>query len=170
MFYVCEQLMLWRVCTPEQYDKYKNVTSTMIIYVHWSKQERRWPPINLSYARRKPSVRYNEIDWTGHFHFVSYSYRLGLPCYLNENKLKMCGISNFSGAGRIEKSVPRDHRLSSLGKPRDAKRRSSGRESLYHLHIVQPKHDVVLSKKINPCSSTSLFFILSKKHLKFFLI
>ena len=29
--------------------------------------------------------------------------------------------------GRIDKSVPRDNRLSPLGKPRDAKRRSSGR-------------------------------------------
>ena len=31
----------------------------------------------------------------------------------------------YSCEGRIEKSVPRDHRLSSLGKPRGAKRRSS---------------------------------------------
>ena len=35
-------------------------------------------------------------------------------------------IIHCSYEGRIEKSVPRDHRLSSLGKPRDAKRRSSG--------------------------------------------
>ena len=27
----------------------------------------------------------------------------------------------YSGESRIEKFVPRDHRLSSLGKPRDAK-------------------------------------------------
>ena len=33
----------------------------------------------------------------------------------------------------IEKSVPRDHRLSSLGKPRDAKRRSSERIFLSYL-------------------------------------
>ena len=35
-------------------------------------------------------------------------------------------IFHYSCEGRIEKSVPRDHRLSSLGKPHDAKRRSSG--------------------------------------------
>ena len=34
----------------------------------------------------------------------------------------------------IEKSVPRDHRLSSLGKPRDAKRRSSGGIFLSYPH------------------------------------
>ena len=33
----------------------------------------------------------------------------------------------FLCEGRIEKSVPQDPRLSSLGKPRDAKRRSLGR-------------------------------------------
>ena len=33
-----------------------------------------------------------------------------------------------------EKIVPRDNRLSSLGKPRDANRRSSGRIFLSHLH------------------------------------
>ena len=36
--------------------------------------------------------------------------------------------------GRIEKSVPRDHGLSSLGKPRDAKRRSSGQIFLSYSH------------------------------------
>ena len=40
----------------------------------------------------------------------------------------------FSCEGRIEKSVLRDHRLSSLGKPRDAKRRSSGRIFLSYPH------------------------------------
>ena len=34
----------------------------------------------------------------------------------------------------IEKSVPRDHRLSSFGKPRDAKRLSSRRFFLSHTH------------------------------------
>ena len=34
---------------------------------------------------------------------------------------------HYSWKGRIEKFLPRDHRLSSLGKPGDAKRRSSGR-------------------------------------------
>ena len=34
--------------------------------------------------------------------------------------------NKLSCEGRIEKSVPRDHRLSSLGKPHDVKRRSSG--------------------------------------------
>ena len=36
--------------------------------------------------------------------------------------------------GRIEKSFSRDHRLSLLGKPRDAKRRSSGRIFLSYPH------------------------------------
>ena len=35
-------------------------------------------------------------------------------------------IIHYSCEGRIEKSVPRNHRLSSHRKPRDAKRRSSG--------------------------------------------
>ena len=35
----------------------------------------------------------------------------------------------------MEKSVPRDHRLSSLGKPRDAKQRSSGRICLSYPHV-----------------------------------
>ena len=41
---------------------------------------------------------------------------------------------HYSCEGRIEKSVPRDHRLSSLGKPRDAKRRSSGQIFLSYPH------------------------------------
>ena len=40
---------------------------------------------------------------------------------------------HYSNEGRIEKSVPQDHPLSSLGKPRDGKRRSSGRIFLSHL-------------------------------------
>ena len=40
----------------------------------------------------------------------------------------------YSCGGRIEKSVPRDHRLSSLGKPRDAKRRSLGHIFLSYRH------------------------------------
>ena len=35
---------------------------------------------------------------------------------------------------RVEKSVPRDHRMSSLGKPRDAKQRSSGQIFLSYPH------------------------------------
>ena len=42
----------------------------------------------------------------------------------------------ISLSGVQEKSVPRDHRLSSLGKPRDAKRRSSGRIFLSHLTLM----------------------------------
>ena len=34
--------------------------------------------------------------------------------------------------GRIEKSIPQDHHLASLGKPCDAKRRSSGRIFISH--------------------------------------
>ena len=41
---------------------------------------------------------------------------------------------HYSCEDRIEKSIPRDHRLSSLGKPRDAKRRSSGRIFLSFPH------------------------------------
>ena len=49
-------------------------------------------------------------------------------------------IIHYLCEGRIEKSVPWDHRLSSLGKPRDAKRRSSGRIFLSYPHI----HDRLL--------------------------
>ena len=43
-------------------------------------------------------------------------------------------ILHYLHEGRIEKSVPQDHRLSSLGKPHDAKRRSSGRTFLSYPH------------------------------------
>ena len=42
--------------------------------------------------------------------------------------------------GRDKKNDPRDHRFSSLGKPRDAKRWSSGRICLSYLYT----HNVVL--------------------------
>ena len=42
---------------------------------------------------------------------------------------------------RLEKSVPQDHRLSSFDKPRDAKRRSSGRIFLYLTSRVMPNSD-----------------------------
>ena len=38
--------------------------------------------------------------------------------------------------GRIEKYVPRDHNLSKFGKPRDAKRRSSGRIFLSYTNTL----------------------------------
>ena len=41
---------------------------------------------------------------------------------------------HYSSKGRIEKSVPQDHHLSSLGKPRDAKWRSSGQSFLSYPH------------------------------------
>ena len=41
---------------------------------------------------------------------------------------------HYSCEGRIEKSVPCDHRLASLDKPRDAKRLSSGRIFLSYPH------------------------------------
>ena len=43
----------------------------------------------------------------------------------------------------IEKSVPCDHRLSLLGKPRDAKRRSSGR-------IFQPYLTLIIDSYSTP--------------------
>ena len=52
-----------------------------------------------------------------------------LEAYFEINKLKQWWArkrTHYSCEGRIEKSVPWDHLLSSLGKPRDAKRRSSG--------------------------------------------
>ena len=46
-------------------------------------------------------------------------------------------MNPFLCEGRIEKSVPRDHRLSLLGKPRDAKRQSWG-----HIFLSDPHtHD-----------------------------
>ena len=41
---------------------------------------------------------------------------------------------HYSCEGRIEKAVPGDHRLSSLGKPCDTKWRSSGQIFLYNPH------------------------------------
>ena len=42
--------------------------------------------------------------------------------------------THYKCEGRIEKSVPRDHRLSILSKPRAAKRRSPGRIFLSYPH------------------------------------
>ena len=42
----------------------------------------------------------------------------------------------YSYENGIEKSVPRDHHLSSLGKPRDANRWSSGQIFLSHSYII----------------------------------
>ena len=50
---------------------------------------------------------------------------------------------DYSCEGRLEKSVPMDHRLSSIGKPNDAKRRSSGRIFLFYPHT----HDRFLKSR-----------------------
>ena len=49
-------------------------------------------------------------------------------------------ITNYSCEDRIEQSVPREHRLWSLGTPRDAKRRPLGRIVLSYHHT----HDSIL--------------------------
>ena len=52
---------------------------------------------------------------------------------------------NHSCEGRIEKSIPRDHCLSSLGKPHDAKRRSMGR-----IFLSYPQtHDIILDSPMS---------------------
>ena len=56
---------------------------------------------------------------------------------------------------KIEKSGPRDHRLSSLGKPRDAKRRSSGRIFLFYPHT----HDRLLYSDV-PSVARGLTFVV----------
>ena len=54
--------------------------------------------------------------------------------FLNEISGEQEKESIIRVKGRIEKSVPRNHGLSSLGKPRDAKRRSSARIFLSYPH------------------------------------
>ena len=54
-------------------------------------------------------------------------------------------VSKNLSEGRIEKSVPWDHCLSSLDKPRDAKQRSSGRIFLSYPHT----HDRFLYELCN---------------------
>ena len=51
---------------------------------------------------------------------------------------------HYSCEGKIEKSVPLDHHLSSLGKPRDTKRRSSGQIFLSYPHT----HDRFLKSNV----------------------
>ena len=71
---------------------------------------------------------------------------------------------------RIEKSVPRDHRLSTLGKPRDAKRRSSGRMFLFYPHThdrflifsTLPHHLRFTSIWEQLTTNTSIFTALQK--------
>ena len=60
--------------------------------------------------------------------FFQYKMR-----YLVVRKKK---IIHYSCEDGIEKSVPRDHRFSSLVKPRDANRWSSGRIFLSHPHTM----------------------------------
>ena len=60
--------------------------------------------------------------------FQVFKYKLGIKWWARKR------IHNSCEDG-IEKSVPRDHWLSSLGKPRDANRWSSGQIFLSHLHI-----------------------------------
>ena len=57
--------------------------------------------------------------------FVQYKMR-----YLVVDKKRI----QHSCEGGIEKFVPHDHRLSSLSKPRDANRLTSGQICLYHPH------------------------------------
>ena len=49
-------------------------------------------------------------------------------------KKTMVSMKNYLREGMIEKSDPWDHRLSSLGKPRDAQRSSSGQIFLSYPH------------------------------------
>ena len=51
---------------------------------------------------------------------------------------------NYSCESRIEKSVPRDHLLSSLGKPRDAKRWSSGRIFFYPILTLMIDYYIIV--------------------------
>ena len=65
-------------------------------------------------------------------------YTISSPMSLRLRWAKKTVVSkkkiHYSCEGRIEKSVPRYHRLSSLCKPPDAKRRSSGWIFLSYLH------------------------------------
>ena len=65
--------------------------------------------------------------------------------FLNKKQWRARKSIHYSCEGRIEKSVPRDHCLSSLGKPRDAKRQSSGQIFLSY----RQTHDRFLQSTIS---------------------
>ena len=64
---------------------------------------------------------------------------------------------HYSCECRIEKSVPHDQRLSSLGKPRDAKRRSSGQIFLAYRHT----HDRFLYSNTLRAEDFTMLYCLS---------
>ena len=74
---------------------------------------------------------------TSVFYFVSMVLRNVWERILNVKMsyLMVCKKKNEFVGGWIEKSVVCDHLLSSLGKPGDVNRLSSGWILLYHLHI-----------------------------------
>ena len=76
--------------------------------------------------------------------FVTFPGILGQVWYLIVSIPDLCTLTYFhySCEGRIEKSVPQYHHLSSLGKSRDAKRRSSGWIFLSYPHT----HDIFYIK------------------------
>ena len=76
------------------------------------------------------------LKWRHHVKLhLSVFWDLELEAY---SKIKNSGEQEkepiIRRGGRIEKSIPRDHRLSSLDKPRDVKRWSSGRIFLSYPH------------------------------------
>ena len=93
------------------------------------------------------------FKWRHHVHCIfAYSGTSG-SLFLNKKQRWARKILYYSCEGRREKSVPRDNRLSSLGKPSDAKRWSSGRIFLSYPHT----HDRFLYS-CSPFDSALLLF------------
>ena len=68
---------------------------------------------------------------------------------------------HYTYEGKIEKSVPRDYSLSSVGKPRDAKRRSTGR--IFLSYMYPHTHDGFLCS-IPESQELSGFYTIQYKH------
>ena len=80
--------------------------------------------------------------------FKFFQYKWGIKWWARKRIHYSCEVG-------IEKSVPRDHRLSSLGKPRDANRWSSGRIFLSHPHT----HDRFLYTMLEICMVCKIWSI-----------
>ena len=112
-FYPCE-IFLFHTPVPAL-GKDKNRTAAHCLHVDL------W----LHYAKMTSSCHISA--YLGLFSSVFFQYKWGIKWWARKR-------NHYSSEDEIEKSVPRDHRMSSLGKPRDANRWSSGRIFLSHPH------------------------------------
>ena len=120
-------------CTPDKecWDRKSYLTHAILSrlscesYIHWLYwNSRTWSSSDIIFMLKCI------IMWNG---ILAYTGTSG-SIFWNKKRWWARKRINYSYEGRIEKSIPRDHRLSSLGKPRDANWWSSGQIFLSYPH------------------------------------